>query len=155
MERSTRCCLVGSLLAVLGACVAESDSSDLDKDVLRGGKADSSATAKMCGGLGKDRDCDICAEAGWYADGECDTFCVEPDSDCGDADGEGPQGPTCNDAEDWAIDSCLPDDDEDVDVWACVMGSHFAEQLDLRSCCEDDDFLWCEDIACDGADCGP
>jgi hypothetical protein len=25
---------------------------------------------------------DLCAELGWYGDGECDTFCPQPDPDC-------------------------------------------------------------------------
>ncbi len=30
---------------------------------------------------------DVCAANGWYGDGECDTFCARPDTDCGAASG--------------------------------------------------------------------
>ena len=61
--------LIGAMLLALGC--GENGPAPLTKDEARalaaGGKADG---------------VDLCADTGWYGDGECDTFCGQPDPDC-------------------------------------------------------------------------
>lgn len=65
---------------------------------------------------------------------------------CGEAIG-------CDMLDDRAMDLCIPDDEEDVDVWACVTDDGFAEghttieiQRFAANCCALGDRLWCEDM---------
>lgn len=85
-----------ALLFLLAACASSTGSPSLDKAQLRGadGKADSSAEGKICALIGAEPTCDLCDIAGWYGDGECDTFCQQHDSDCGTYCG-GWLGDTC------------------------------------------------------------
>lgn len=61
--------VVSAMFLALGC--GETGPAPLTKDEARalaaGGQAD---------GL------DLCADRGWYGDGECDVFCGEPDPDC-------------------------------------------------------------------------
>lgn len=59
----------------------------------------------------------------------------------------------CDVLDDRAMDLCIPDDDEDVDVWACVTDDGFAEghatieiERYAATCCALGDRLWCEDM---------
>ena len=78
--------ILGLSLAACNGSAESEDSIAAEKAALQaeGGKADSanSANAKICKALGKRRNCDVCALKGWYGDGECDTFCKNPDPDC-------------------------------------------------------------------------
>lgn len=71
-------------LALAAACVVP-EAPPLDKDDLVGGKAD---TGDACLEIGAEPGCDVCAELGWYGDGECDGdlidqgVCRGPDQDC-------------------------------------------------------------------------
>lgn len=55
----------------------------MSKADVHGAKADGLSASDVCEYFGYAQDCDICDSAGWYADGTCDTFCLNPDSDCG------------------------------------------------------------------------
>jgi len=74
MSLNLRTYLASSLLAtsaLLGACATDAaQGTSSDKDTFRdgNGKSDSSD--------------DVCAEYGWYGDGECDAFCTKRDPDC-------------------------------------------------------------------------
>jgi hypothetical protein len=81
----------------LGACTTSSDGAPgFDKAGLAGagGKADTDVQSKICLAIGEDQWCDLCGLAGWYGDGECDTFCQQHDTDCGVVCG-GWLGQTC------------------------------------------------------------
>lgn len=83
-------------LLLVSACSASTDSPTLDKGALAGagGKADTDVVNKVCIDIGAGPGCDLCDIAGWYGDGECDTFCFNHDPDCGDVCG-GWFGVTC------------------------------------------------------------
>jgi predicted small lipoprotein YifL len=79
--------LLAALAAV--ACGGESDVDlppvdtapiDLEKSTFSGSKGD--VAAPGCAALGLEDGCDVCAEAAWYDDGQCDDFCGRPDPDC-------------------------------------------------------------------------
>ena len=74
-------------LVALG-CAAEDSSNDISKDEARArvGKGDVAL--------------DYCEWLGWYGDGECDDFCLEPDPDCG----------TSGDQYCYADEHCGPDE---------------------------------------------
>ena len=54
---------------------------------------------------------DLCDLYGWYGDGTCDTFCVNPDPDCGGGSGSG----TCKPTGTETLDKCSNGIDEDCD----------------------------------------
>lgn len=72
------------LLSVLGlgACAADENRSAVEKPT----DAKSDSASKVCVALGEPETCDPCELAGWYGDNECDTFCTNPDPDCGASD---------------------------------------------------------------------
>lgn len=74
---------LASLLITVAAC-AGTAPSDVEKPT--GGKADE--VSRLCEALGEPTGCDPCDAAGWYGDGECDTFCPTADSDCDAAPSE-------------------------------------------------------------------
>lgn len=70
MSLNLRTYLASSLLA-LGACATDAaPGTSPDKDQYRDGSGKS------------DSGDDVCAEYGWYGDGECDAFCAKRDPDC-------------------------------------------------------------------------
>lgn len=74
------------VVTLLTACSSTpTQHTTIDKADAVGVKADSSLERRLCRAVGFPGDCDICYEAGWYGDGECDTFCQSADSDCVDA----------------------------------------------------------------------
>jgi hypothetical protein len=80
-HRRIRILLPALLASGLTACTAPTGSgAGVQKPI--GGKADNTAENRLCEQLDAPADCDPCAEAAWYGDGECDTFCAEPDPDC-------------------------------------------------------------------------
>ena len=74
MSLNLRTYLASSLLAtsaLLGACATDdTQATTADKDQYRDGSGKS------------DSGDDVCAEYGWYGDGECDAFCAQRDPDC-------------------------------------------------------------------------
>jgi hypothetical protein len=84
---------LAALFAVLSlsACAGSSDSGEPAPEAgaaaeVPATKADARATAAKADGPAP---VDVCAHQGWYADGECDTFCSRPDPDCAPASGGG------------------------------------------------------------------
>ncbi len=78
--------LVSVMLVVSFAACSSDKTKDpltIDKAAAFGAKADTDLQRRICRELGYPADCDVCDLAGWYGDGECDTFCNKPDSDCG------------------------------------------------------------------------
>jgi hypothetical protein len=73
--------LTASLLVLVSACAGTGDTNLPTKSEL-GGKSDAD-TSEVCRRVGQPADCDICEEMGWYGDGTCDSFCKNPDPDCG------------------------------------------------------------------------
>ncbi|PKN39530.1 MAG: hypothetical protein CVU63_15530 [Deltaproteobacteria bacterium HGW-Deltaproteobacteria-20] len=66
-----------SLFALLlAACSSSTEPSD-----SQSGAAMSKDDARAAGKA--DQGTDYCEEFGWYGDGECDDFCLQPDPDCG------------------------------------------------------------------------
>lgn len=70
-------CLV--LVTSLCACSAVDPAAD---DVAKPTDDKADTGQKICVELGQPATCDPCDAAGWYNDGECDTFCKTPDPDC-------------------------------------------------------------------------
>ncbi len=68
--------------SLLAACSSNPSSGGFTKE-----------EAQELGGVDADGN-DICALEGWYADDECDTFCVEPDPDCPVSNCPDPTSPT-------------------------------------------------------------
>lgn len=72
-------------LAAAGCTVVDEPDRVPTKEEARAGKAD---LFSWCSWLGAEPGCDICAEMGWYQDGDCDATlvaigtCHEPDPDC-------------------------------------------------------------------------
>jgi hypothetical protein len=62
------CPLLLATALLAGACATSDDDHSPTKEEVRSGKADLSI--------------DYCDWYGWYGDGICDTFCLEPDPDC-------------------------------------------------------------------------
>jgi hypothetical protein len=81
--QSVRCMKRLSILPVflLVGCAASPDAPEIQKPI--DGKADSGE--KLCLALNQPATCDVCAIENWYGDGECDTFCAQPDQDCASA----------------------------------------------------------------------
>ncbi len=74
-------------LFLLAGCAADGaggpSTGNGDKTALfQGGKFDSSLEARVCREAGLPEGCDVCDAKGYYGDGECDSFCQQPDSDC-------------------------------------------------------------------------
>ncbi len=67
--RLMKAMLIGAMLVALGC--GETSPAPLTKDEARALAAD-----------GKADGVDLCADTGWYGDGECDVFCGQPDPDC-------------------------------------------------------------------------
>ncbi|MCA9582641.1 MAG: hypothetical protein KC416_12660 [Myxococcales bacterium] len=87
-----RSCLfsVSLLVLALAGCTSGTSSSDpagstFQKSFFGSGKFDSTLEGKICADAGLPPGCDICDALGYYGDGECDTFCAQADSDCGQA----------------------------------------------------------------------
>lgn len=131
-----------ALGALVGGCAGGGSGPSVDKPATGAdGKADSSVTARLCRQLGQPPTCDVCAAAGWYGDGECDTFCDRTDSDCVD-----PSGLSCDGIDDGIAD-CVYDGDT-VDRCAEWLRED-AEVLAFALSCCDEGFAWCESL--DGA----
>lgn len=73
------------VVGLFAACSSDKSSEPvtIDKAAAFSAKADTDLQRRVCRALGYPADCDVCSLAGWYGDGECDTFCNKPDSDCG------------------------------------------------------------------------
>jgi len=76
-----RAFLLSSVAVSLVACAADPIATSSSVDKPNNGKEDS--ISRLCEELGEPATCDPCDAAGWYGDGECDTFCATPDTqDC-------------------------------------------------------------------------
>jgi hypothetical protein len=75
-----------SAIVFLAGCSADGGGGEGDapsKDSLfRSGKFDDSLEDRVCRSAGLPEGCDVCEAGAYYGDGECDTFCPSPDSDC-------------------------------------------------------------------------
>ena len=69
----TRSMLVLGMLVAIG-CGGDTGPTPLTK-----------AEAHALWADGKADQVDLCADTGWYGDGECDVFCGQPDPDCATA----------------------------------------------------------------------
>ena len=102
MKRTRDLSILFSLALTFAACGGTPDDSNVAQGASNEGysagsepakseildaKTDSDVVSRMCRDLGQPGDCDICQAAGWYDDGECDTFCSVPDGDCAGDDG--------------------------------------------------------------------
>jgi hypothetical protein len=87
------CLVIFSL--VLGGCTKNDDNNSMSKE-------EAASKAKT------DNTTDFCEIMGWYGDGVCDTFCLNPDPDCGAEEGcyiGGCSGQICSDT-DGVISTC-------------------------------------------------
>ena len=75
----TLCMTLALILAL--AIVGCEDSGATDSGTMT--KAEAQARAESNAGKSdSDEDYDVCLEYGWYDDGLCDPWCLEPDGDC-------------------------------------------------------------------------
>src|SRR6185503_3171286 len=118
------------LLAMIGFGACASDSGPSKDDIQHGGKGDG---------------VDYCQVYGWYCDGECDTFCMNPDPDCNlpnfCASALCGPGTRCDEAR----DRCVTDAPNFCASALCGPGTVCDES---RDACVDDGF-------CTRALCGP
>ncbi len=83
MKRDLTLILLALSLALASAACGDTTTDDDDDDEI------TKETARQRAERGDRRD--YCAEEGWYDDGECDDFCIQPDPDC-DEDEPEPEG---------------------------------------------------------------
>lgn len=125
-------------LVLTAACTTEDGlSKDEVRDLLGSDKSDQAPI-------------DYCAKYGWYGDGVCDGFCLDPDPDCGSDDGcfvGGCSGQVCSD-EPGVITTC-----EALPEYACYDTAACERQADgqcgwtmteeLTECLEDAGQVFC------------
>jgi hypothetical protein len=75
---------------------------------------------------------------GWFS------LLVSCNGTCAEAEPAGEHN-ACDDLEDWVTDSCLPDDDSDVDFYTCLASHEDGDMTTFANdCCDEgDSFIWC------------